>query len=157
LIKKIWTLVTCVLILASAKSQPYYFTHYQVEHGLSNNVVLCSLQDKNGFMWFGTRDGLNRFDGYTFKTFQSNFNSHSVLESNYIRALKEDKKGKMWVGTDQGLYIFDPLIEQFTLFHPDFKDEILDVQEDQNNDMWFINDMKLYKYITKPVVHIKLC
>ncbi len=148
--------VLLMLIVGFIKSQPYYFTHYQVEHGLSNNAVLCSFQDKNGFMWFGTRDGLNRFDGYTFKTFQSDFNSHSILESNYIRALKEDTKGKIWVGTDQGLYIFDPLIEKFTLFHPDYKDEILDIQEDKNNNIWFINDMKLYKYITgeDSVIHI---
>ena len=50
-------------------AQPYFFRHYQVENGLSNNTVYCSVQDNNGFLWFGTKDGLNRFDGYHFKLF----------------------------------------------------------------------------------------
>ncbi|NGM61530.1 histidine kinase [Sphingobacterium sp. SGG-5] len=131
------------------KSQPYYFTHYQVEQGLSNNAVLCSLQDSKGFMWFGTKDGLNRFDGYTFKVFQNDPSAGSLLGSNYIRALHESRDGKIWVGTDQGIYIFDPAFEQFRLLHASIVDEILDIREDHTGDIWFISDLVLYQYKTK--------
>lgn len=68
--RKILACSTIVLILTlRIQAQDRYdFRHYGVENGLSNNNVLCILQDKKGFMWFGTRDGLNRFDGYTFKS-----------------------------------------------------------------------------------------
>ena len=73
--RKKYTLISVLLkaflLLYSHKmiAQPYFFRHYQVENGLSNNTVYCSIQDKNGFLWFGTKDGLNRFDGFHFKTF----------------------------------------------------------------------------------------
>src|SRR5579864_8730720 len=52
-----------------AEGQPYCFNHFQVENGVSNNSVECSIQDDDGFLWFGTISGLNRFDGYAFKMF----------------------------------------------------------------------------------------
>ncbi|MBC7424179.1 MAG: hypothetical protein H7334_12075, partial [Ferruginibacter sp.] len=52
---------TLLFKTATSMAQPYFFRHYQVENGLSNNMVFCSVQDKNGFLWFGTKDGLNRF------------------------------------------------------------------------------------------------
>src|SRR5690606_14316744 len=86
-----------------AYAQPFYFNHYQVEHGLSNNAVLCSAQDAMGFMWFGTKDGLNRFDGYSFKVFHSDPDNPNGLGSNFVRALHVDGSGQVWVGTDQGI------------------------------------------------------
>jgi ligand-binding sensor domain-containing protein len=68
-------------------AQSYYFRHYQVEQGLSNNTVYCTLQDKHGFLWFGTKDGLNRFDGYTFKTFRHDPRNKNSVSSNMIHAL----------------------------------------------------------------------
>jgi hypothetical protein len=64
IVKKLLGLFIFVL-LTNHKSfaQPHYFRHYQVEDGLSNNTVYCTLQDKNGFLWMGTKEGLNRFDG----------------------------------------------------------------------------------------------
>lgn len=127
-------------------AQPYYFTHYQVENGLSNNAVLCSIQDAMGFMWFGTKDGLNRFDGYSFKAFHHNPTSPNGLGSNFIRALAVDKRGYIWVGTDQGIFLFDPKTETFSLFHHTIVNEILDIQSDPLGNIWFINDLTLYQY-----------
>ncbi|MEO7767559.1 MAG: two-component regulator propeller domain-containing protein, partial [Ferruginibacter sp.] len=63
--------IAAILLLSpvSINAQSYFFRHYQVENGLSNNMVYCSVQDQDGFLWFGTKDGLNRFDGYHFKLF----------------------------------------------------------------------------------------
>ena len=69
--KRLLLLLLLWLYVFTAHAQPYYFKHYQVENGLSNNTVYCSIQDNKGFLWFGTKEGLNRFDGYRFKLFRS--------------------------------------------------------------------------------------
>lgn len=134
------------MLFGYAYAQPYYFSHYQVEQGLSNNSVLCSIQDRLGFMWFGTKDGLNRFDGYSFKTFHNDPDDPNGLGSNMVRALFEDQEGIIWVGTDQGIFLFDPRSETFSLFHPDVTKEILDIKGDASGNIWFINGLALYRY-----------
>ena len=92
--KKITTILFAIFgMLPAIHAQQYYFKHYQVENGLSNNSVSSSLQDKNGFLWFGTINGLNRFDGYSFKVFRHNPEDSTSIGSNFIRCLYEDKKG----------------------------------------------------------------
>ncbi len=94
----------------------FRFRHYRAEDGLSYNSVRSILQDRRGFMWIGTEDGLNRFDGYTFKEFKSKRADGTTLGSNYISALLEDDKGIIYVGTDEGIYTYDPATERFTRF-----------------------------------------
>lgn len=129
-----------------AYGQPFYFTHYQVENGLSNNAVLCSVQDPMGFMWFGTKDGLNRFDGYSFKVFHNDPDNPNGLGSNFVRALHVDKTGYIWVGTDQGIYLFDPKSETFSFFNPSVTTEIIDIQGDHLGNTWFITNLTLFRY-----------
>ena len=104
------------------------------------------MQDSMGFMWFGTKDGLNRFDGYAFRIFQNDPNIPTSLGSNYVRVLHEARDGTIWVGTDQGIYSFDPTTEKFELLHPEIVDEILAIQQDKNGNIWFISDLVLYQY-----------
>ncbi|MDA6069920.1 response regulator [Flavobacterium sp. AC] len=127
------------------QAQEYYFKHFQVEEGLSNNTVLTSLQDEDGFMWFGTKDGLNRFDGYRFKTYRSNGNPIHSLGSNYIQSLHE-YKGVIWVGTDKGLYQYNKKTDQFTVLNEAINDRINDINHDKNGNIWFISGNILYKY-----------
>ena len=136
------------IAVGKAYGQPFYFKHYQVEQGLSNNAVLCSAQDAMGFMWFGTKDGLNRFDGYSFKVFHSDPDNPNGLGSNFVRALHVGDSGHIWVGTDQGIYLFDPKSETFSLFHPSITNEILDIRRDHEGNIWFVNDMSLFRYDT---------
>ncbi|MCS6808215.1 MAG: ATP-binding protein [Candidatus Kapabacteria bacterium] len=92
------------------------FSHFSVEHGLSQSSALSILQDKRGFLWIGTQDGLNRFDGYTFLHFW-NTAQPTDFADNYIQAIMEDKKGMIWLGTQTGgLSMFDYRTEQFTNF-----------------------------------------
>ncbi|RPI29550.1 MAG: diguanylate cyclase [Acidobacteria bacterium] len=81
---------------------PIQFEHLSVEQGLSQSSVTCILQDGKGFLWFGTDDGLNRYDGYNFKIYRNNPANHFSVGSNRIRALLEDRKGILWVGTSGG-------------------------------------------------------
>ncbi|UCF64436.1 MAG: hypothetical protein JSW33_01005, partial [bacterium] len=90
------------------------FEHLTIEDGLSNNTVQCILQDQQGFMWFGTSDGLNRWDGYTFKIFTHSPNDSTSISNNYITALCEDSSGIIWIGTGFGLNTFDPSTEKIT-------------------------------------------
>jgi ligand-binding sensor domain-containing protein/signal transduction histidine kinase len=149
-IKKLALLVVILSVVTSKLwAQSYSFVHYQVENGLSNNAVLCSLQDSNGFMWFGTKDGLNRFDGYTFKVFRNDTRNTQSIGNNIIYCLYEDKDGKIWVGTDGGIYQYDALTERFTPFKPGADDEIRDIKEDNNGNLWFITGITLHKYNLK--------
>ncbi|HEX6428139.1 MAG TPA: two-component regulator propeller domain-containing protein, partial [Niastella sp.] len=101
-------------------STPLYATDYPVttylgiDQGLSNNSVRCIYQDRKGFMWFGTYDGLNRYDGYSFKVFRNNFKNTSSLINNWINAINEDNKGNLWVGTRQGICVYRPVTDKFS-------------------------------------------
>lgn len=125
--------------------QSYYFRHLQVENGLSNNAVICSLQDKRGFLWFGTKDGLDRFDGYSFKTFRNDPDDSTSIGSNFIHALYEDPDGAIWVGTEKGLYRFDASTERFNLLPGSGIGPIRDVCMDGNHDLWFISGFSLFR------------
>ena len=127
-------------------SQSYNFRHYQVENGLSNNAVISSLQDKKGFMWFGTKDGLNRFDGYSFRTFRSNPHDTGSLGNNFIHALHEAPDGSMWVGTEKGFYQYDANTEHFSLVPGTADIQISEIASDKWGNLWFTNGFMLFTY-----------
>ena len=89
-------------------------TYLGIEQGLSNNSVRCLYQDKKGFMWFGTYDGLNRYDGYEFKIFRNNFKNPGSVVNNWINAINEDDHGNIWVGTRQGAGVYRILKDSFS-------------------------------------------
>ena len=126
------------------EAQSYFFKHYQVENGLSNNAIYCSTQDKNGFMWFGSRDGLNRFDGYHFKTYKTDDTEKSLVPD-LIYCITSDTKGKLWVGCTKGLYYFDSQKESLVKLIPTLK-EINSIKIDTQNQLWFISDNTLCRY-----------
>ncbi len=102
------------------------------------------MQDKNGFMWLGTRDGLNRFDGYLFKSYKFDPKNKFSLGNNYIYNLAEDDDGIIWVGTKAGLYRFDPKTEHFTL-EPRTENKIIDgIVIDKGHGVWFLASGKLF-------------
>ena len=116
----------------------FYFRHYQVENGLSNNTVMCSVQDDKGFLWLGTKDGLNRFDGYAFKIFRQDEDNETSVGNDYIRCLYLDKTGRMFVGTQRGLYQYHPLTESFTHIVSSGTKSIKEVCVDKQGNIWFI-------------------
>ena len=78
------------------------FEHLSIADGLSQSAVYAILQDREGYLWFGTEDGLNRFDGYEFTVYQSEFDDPSSLSHDWILSLLEDERGDIWVGTSGG-------------------------------------------------------
>ncbi|MBW4889750.1 response regulator [Mucilaginibacter sp. HMF5004] len=86
-----------------------------VKDGLSKSEVRCIFQDHQGYMWFGTYDGLNRYNGYDFKIFRNSpTNKNSIIYS-YINCIAEDRLNNLWVGTRQGISVFDPVSEKFAV------------------------------------------
>ena len=104
------------------------------------------MQDKQGFLWFGTKDGLNRFDGYQFKIFRSDPASKNSLGGNFIRCLFEEPNGNMWIGTDRGIYKYNQLNESFSKLEVSPLDEIRDIKTDDKQNLWFIAGFTLYQY-----------
>ena len=94
----------------------YYFRNMSVEDGLSQNMVYSIMQDQTGFIWFGTLDGLNRYDGIRFKIFKKDNENHLSIGSNKIFTLLQVSEGDIWVGTANGIYIYDPQHEIFNRF-----------------------------------------
>ncbi|MBN2425687.1 MAG: hypothetical protein JXR46_05790 [Calditrichaceae bacterium] len=86
------------------------------KQGLSQSTITSICQDSSGFLWFGTYDGLNRYDGYKFKVFKHDPLNPNSLSQNYIRSLCTDKEGNLWIGTTDGLNVFDPVTEHFIVF-----------------------------------------
>ena len=101
------------------EGQDIRFTHLSTEEGLSQSRVDHILQDAQGFMWFGTYNGLNRYDGYRFKIYKPEANNANSIGGVFITVLFQDRSGALWIGVDQGLDRFDPATETFTHFRAD--------------------------------------
>ena len=143
LILSFWLLSTSTLAIEPS----IRFEHLSVEDGLPNSSISCSLQDSQGFIWFGTQNGLARFDGISFKIYKNNQDNPQSLSSNYIKAITEDQQGNIWVGTDSGLNHFNPKTEQFTHYRSDAAntnslshDSIMAITGDQQGNIWVGTD-----------------
>lgn len=136
--KSVILFVTLCAFTISSKA--YYFRSYQVEDGLSHNNVWAVMQDTKGFLWFGTNDGLNRFDGKNFKVFRKSSGDTLSIGNNFIHCLKEDSQGRFLIGTKSGLYLYDANLEQFhrvKLDCPREKDaSVNDIFETPEGDIW---------------------
>ena len=97
-------------------------------------------------MWFGTRNGLNRFDGNVFKNYLNKLSDTTSIGSNSIFSLFEDKQEQIWVGTYKGIFIYNPLTERFTPFKFIPQGEVRYIKGDKNHHIWIVSDLNLYKY-----------
>jgi ligand-binding sensor domain-containing protein/signal transduction histidine kinase len=120
------------------------FEHFTVEQGLSMGTVNDILQDRNGFIWIATEDGLNKFDGHTFEVFRHEPENPNSLSSSHTYVLYEDRNGYLWIGTaSNGLNRFDPVSRHFTRFvhNPDdpsslSSNQIYDIYQDHTGMLW---------------------
>lgn len=128
------------------------FDLFSQEHGLSNNQIHCVLQDRKGWLWIGTSQGVCRFDGYRFTVFKNDPEDTTSLKGNLVRVIFEDKKGRLWMGTEKGgLNLFDRDKENFK--HPfrsaesmQAKDiSVIALQEDRQGNLWIGTDNALFR------------
>ena len=118
------------------------FTHITTDDGLSQSTVLCSLKDKYGFMWFGTYDGLNRYDGYHFTVYRNVPKNPHSLSANSIVAMFEDSQGILWIGTNDGLCKYNRGNDSFVTYRANkskssiSSNSISSITEDYLGNLW---------------------
>lgn len=144
---------SCILMLASVQAQHanITFEHYTTEHGLSAPVTIVT-QDRHGFLWFGTTDGLNRFDGTNFVVYRNMPGDSTMIPSNIINALHVDHKGRVWAATNGGLCYYDFGDDRFHTVPFDVSLEKLDqyrahgVCSDSTGTIWFATRTILHRW-----------
>lgn len=121
-IRTIWCLLFLILLCiqarhAAAQEAAVPFKSLDISNGLSQNFISTLLQDHRGFMWVGTKDGLNRYDGYSFTIYRNDPYDTSSISDNYITCLYEDDQQNLWIGTrNGGLSLYDRQRDQFRRF-----------------------------------------
>ena len=110
------TLFIAIIGCVAAQDENFQFSNLSVKEGLSQNTVIRILQDSKNYMWFCTRDGLNRYDGTSFKIYRSSLTDENSISSSDVTSIAETKTGGFWIGTHSGLNYFDPKTEKFKRF-----------------------------------------
>lgn len=100
------------------------FEHITIEDGLPENSVTCILQDHHGYLWFGTQNGLVKYDGYNMTVYQPDPDDSLSISHRQIQTIYEDKSGTLWIGTQRGLNRFDRITESFISFLHNPKDSM---------------------------------
>lgn len=143
-----------LLIGISLNARPHYFKSYEVEDGLSNNNVTCCVQDHYGFMWFGTRDGLNRFDGNKFHIIKNHSNQKGSLISSWIADLTISPSGDLWIGTNMGVQKYDYQTDTFTLIEFTKGISCNHLKFDHQGNLWMLlSGYSLIKYNERLGIH----
>lgn len=134
-----------LLLLLSIFTSPVlaiYFKKYQVEDGLSHNTVWCVFQDSYGFVWLGTNDGLNCFDGRKFTIYRNDIQNAFSLGNNSVQTLFEDENKNIWIGTSSGIFIYDRNNDRFehfskkTQYDVSISGEVKRIIKTKNGKLW---------------------
>ncbi len=142
----------CLFILLCLSSfvkaeQAYYFRQYQVDNGLSYNTITACVQDRQGFMWIGTREGLNRFDGYSFAVFRKDPDQPASIGHNWIMSLALGDEQSLWVGTSSGAYLYHISLGTFSLLPFTKGVRVHKIMVDTDGALWLIMGMNLVRYV----------
>ncbi|WP_343306265.1 two-component regulator propeller domain-containing protein [Chitinophaga niabensis] len=149
------TLILAILLFSTqTKGQNIAFNYLTVENGLSHNSVLSITQDGRGFMWYGTRYGLNRYDGQRFRIYKTDQKDSTSLDDNLVLTLYCDSKKNLWVGTSQGLNKYDPVKDQFERIPITPKSlSIYAIFEDKKGRLWIGSPSGLFLKTAKGFRH----
>jgi len=140
------------IILPVVDGKGLRFTRLSTDEGLSQTRVIQIVQDDQGFMWFGSQYGLNRYDGYTFKVFKHEPGRTSSLSGVFIYSLFKDRTGTLWVGCDEFLDKFDPVTEIFTHYRIDTTGAqgetapVTNISQDHTGRLWLSTSRGLYRF-----------
>jgi ligand-binding sensor domain-containing protein len=151
-----------------AQSAGITFKHINYEQGLSNSTIEAITQDSRGFIWMGTRDGLNLYDGYRMTVFRNEKGKPGTLSDNYITCLYTDKQNTLWIGTLNGLNRFDETTKSFTSYVKQADANSISgntincIMEDADKNLWictnkgldvFDRGSKKFSHITNPLYY----
>lgn len=139
-------------LTALGQAPTHVFHPLSVEDGLSEGTVRSITEDIRGFMWFGTEDGLNKYDGYEFTVYKPDLNDTFSITNKFIKCFFNDSHGNLWVGTKEGINIYDHRLDRFYNFKSDhypalqyIKDEIEEIREDKKGHLLIATAQGLYK------------
>ena len=136
-----------VFLSYESRGQQILFRNYSVAEGLPSSTVRAIAQDDQGYMWFGTKNGLSRFDGYQFKNFQFKKSDTASIGNNFIHCITRFDSTHLWIGTENSIYILDLEKEQFSHFEPLKEKTIFDILRDKNGMVWITTRLNgLYRY-----------
>lgn len=148
-LKTIITYIICLFVflpLSAKKSEQFMFKRVDVEKGFANSEIRCIYKNSVGYMWFGTRYGLCRYDGYNVVSFKQDLTVNDVHQNNDIALIQEDAENRLWLETRTGYNIFDPQKEEF-ISNPSAEitkyaltDNILFMYIDLGKNMWFVTN-----------------
>ncbi len=148
---KIFYIVCCFTFVSlQSNGQQILFRNYSVADGLPSNTVRVIVQDDQEYMWFGTKNGISRFDGYQFKNFQFKNDVAGSLGNNFVNCITRYDSTHLWIGTENGIYILDMETELFTPFKTLQGKTVSDILRDKNGMFWITSRLNgLYKYDPK--------
>ena len=135
--------ISIIPCLMDAQSQNIRFKHLTTNDGLSQSWVHSVIQDKYGFMWIGSEDGLNRYDGNSFRIYKNNFRDQYSISNNGILTLFENNKWDLWIGTRKGLNLYDRKNDRF-IRYTRWPERITSVAEDKDENLCVGTNVKLY-------------
>jgi ligand-binding sensor domain-containing protein len=167
-LRRLWIKTICLILFLNlhfsvsliARTDDIKFERISIEHGLSHSCVQSILQDSRGFMWFGTENGLNKYDGYRFKVYWYEPDNPHSLSHNFVRVIHEDRMGILWIGTEGGLNKFDRKTEKFTRYQNDpenphslSENRIMTIHEDRSGILWIGTEGGgLNKFVLSPTL-----
>lgn len=146
--KRILATLTAMILMAGLTARAeryYYFDHLKTTNGLPSNTIFCAHQDRSGFMWIGTRDGLSRYDGHRFQRISEFTPVHEMNSTTFD--ITEDSSGRIWFSSSTGIGYYDPFTDDAgTLGMPDGK-AIMKIKGDSRGNVWLASGI-LFRYDT---------
>lgn len=147
-IYKLSTIYLCLLILLTLTStftvSAQKFERFSNKEGFNQNTINAIEEDKYGFLWFGTPNGLIKYDGYEFKSYTNESSNNGSISDNYINCLFNDANGVLWIGTNNGLDVYIPWLEKFYNVPIPTKFEIKSISLGVDKQIWISTKNELF-------------
>ncbi len=150
-IKRLLLLLVCLSVIIAVAAQNTTLTNYSVKDGLSNSTVKAICQDTQGYIWIGTKNGLNRLDGYEIKNYY-HLPSQGIKQPNDIVSISQLSDGLFWIGTFSGIVLFDPIQEKFIDLQERYEGDyfpssvVVGIHEDSQMNVWVATKQGLYVF-----------
>ena len=129
-----------------AQSTNLHFINFSSKDGLSSNTINVIVKDRFGYIWFGSEDGLSKFDGTRFTVYNHNAVDTSTIRSNFVMSIYEDREGRLWVGTSKGLSLYDRDRDAFQNINVTLGNSARTICADHSGSLWIGSYSGLFRY-----------